>query len=161
MFPGPLPGSVFRMCMRFPVCAGRQPREQRRAKTAEKKGAKVRTGGRREPTSAQFFFLLGKDEGSAEESGAHRPAAGSHGRPADFCGHTQPAVGELWTRRGALSGLGGFGGRIVELQPQRGGILFFPPQRAQRARSRRRRASLGSHHDVPNLIHSLSKSRKT
>lgn len=48
--------------------------------------------------SVVFFFLLGKDEGSAEEPGAHRPAAGSHGRPADFCGLTKAAVGELWTR---------------------------------------------------------------
>lgn len=56
--------------------------------------------------SVVFFFLLGKDEGSAEEPGAHGPAAGSHGRLADFCGHTKPAVGELWTRwDGGLVGL--------------------------------------------------------
>lgn len=58
-------------------------------------------------------------------------------------------------------GLGGFTGGIVELQPQQGGILFLFLSGAQRAQSRRRRASLGSRHDVPNLIHSLSKSRKT
>lgn len=40
------------MCMRFPVSARQQPREQRKAKTGEKWGAKVRTGGRREAISA-------------------------------------------------------------------------------------------------------------
>lgn len=97
--------------------------------------------------SVVFSVLSGKDEGSAEEPGAHRPAAGSHGRPADFCGLTKAAVGELWTRWDG--GLVGFMEGLFVACLSRG---------ARRAQSRpaRRLSAL-----VTNLIHRVPKSRKT